>query len=152
MTTAGRHTAAALAAFPFLAILPWVAVRTSWAISSVFGEAGGMAECCTAASGVSTTVGLLSNPFQPGLLAALLVVVIGGVVTHFTSRSSRAAWIITPAVMSVLVGGLLGVAAWQGLPDGLSHSVPVTIALTISVCVAIVATAYVAVLWATRPT
>jgi hypothetical protein len=82
---------------------------------------------------------------------ALFIVVTGGAVTHFTSRRSRAAWIITPAAISVVAGGLMGGAAWQGLPDGLSHSVPITIALTTSVCVAIVATAYVAVLWVTRP-
>jgi hypothetical protein len=152
VTTAGRHIAAALTALPVLAIVPWVASRTAWALSSLFGEAGGIGACCTAAPVVSTRVGLLSNPFQPGLLVALLFVVIGGAVTHLTSRRSRAAWIIAPATMSFVAGGLLGGAAWHGLPDRLSHSVPVTIALTTAACVAMVATAYVSVLWATRST
>lgn len=130
-----HHSVASVASFPVLAVLPFVAVKLSWALSGLFGDSGGIGSCCQVTQGLKQGgVSMLTNPLQPGLLLALAIAALGVAVADVASaRHPRAAWTV-PLTCAVTAGVAAGALYWMGLQSDLSASVPVVIGLTATAC------------------
>lgn len=144
------HLLATAASVPVLAILPFVAIRLSWAVSAMFGDTAGAGECCGVAGDHTDFGPMLTNPFAPGLLLALTLVIAGSVVAQAARRRYVGAGWAIPVLVPVAAGAILALIAWRGLPAGLSGTVPVVIGITAAACMGLLQATYTATLWALR--
>jgi hypothetical protein len=150
MRSVTDHLLATAASLPVLAMLPFVAIRLSWAISAMLGETAGVGECCGDAGGHTGSGQMLTNPFAPGLLLALVFVVVGSVVAEAGSRKYVGARWAVPVLVPVAAGAILALMAWHGLPAGLSGTIPVVIGITAAACMGLLQATYTATLWVLR--
>lgn len=144
------HVLAAAASVPVLAVLPFVALRLSWALSGMLGETAGVGECCGTPGRPTASGGILANPFEPALLLGLALVVVGSAAAEAGRRKHLGAWWAVPVLVPVSTGAVLALAAWHGLPEGLSGTVPIVIGITAAACMALLQATYTGVLWVLR--
>ncbi|MGE3425045.1 MAG: hypothetical protein AB7N24_23600 [Dehalococcoidia bacterium] len=143
-----RHAIACVASLPLLALLPFVAIQLSWAMSGLLGTVGGMGSCCGPQESTVEGTQVFVSPFQPALLLALAIVVLGATAAQRASaRYPRAAWVI-PLGGAVLGGGIVALASWAALPADLPPVVPVVVGLTATACLLLLVGYYATVLWA----
>jgi hypothetical protein len=138
MRAIGRHTVAGAVTAVLVAILPGIAAELSWRIEDLLGQSGGVSFYVRGWRPGETTVsnvGDVINPFSPGALTLLLVLVVCSLVGERVAAKHQWLRWAYPAVPAIVVATVLAAGIAVVIPPDLPRTVPLVV--WVSACVSI---------------
>jgi len=130
MHSIARHTAAAAATAVVVAVLPGIAAELSWRIEDLLGQSGGVSFYVRGWRSSETTVtnlGDLINPFSPGPLILLFVLLVCSLVGEQVAAKRQWLRWAYPAVPAIVVATVVAVGIAVVLPPDLPRTVPLVV-------------------------
>jgi hypothetical protein len=132
-----------------VAVLPGIAAELSWRIEDLLGQSGGVSFYVRGWRSGETTVTNTShviNPFSPGPLILLSVLLVCSLVGERTAAKHRWLRWAYPAIPAIVVATILAAATAVVLPPDLPRSVPLVLGLSACVSIGLLASVHWGVL------
>jgi hypothetical protein len=149
MRPIARHSAAWAAAAILIAVLPGIAAELSWRIEDLLGQSGGMSFYVRGWRSGETAVTKIShliNPFSPGALMLLFVLLVCSLVGERMVAKHQWLRLAYPAMPAIAVATILAAATAVVLPPDLPRSVPLVVGLSACVSIGLLASVHWGVL------